>query len=590
MAPHREVMMKRHMRAIPAIIAAAMVCWGTSVKAETFLKLERPDLDDVKAAGFELTKAGKVDITAVGLNLKYRDDLNVYAWIINHDTREPVWVMEERHTDREKGSRLLRRAETTEKLDKGKYELYLFAGSFMFSNISIHGTGDFFEFLGDIFGSKHERDIEEYLDDCFVQLSSDDLAKSDIKFFDVTGDLPGALIRHNRLGDSEYIQSGFSLDKPMNIHIYSIFEFPSGDRAPVDYGWIINADTRDKVWELDRWNSEWAGGSRKNRKFDDDVELPKGNYLLYFVTDDSHSMDEFNANPPYDPFNWGITLLPGRNFDPSAFHTFEPAGKGQPLIDLTKARDNDFLQSAFRLNRETSLRIYAIGEYSYSDREFVDYGWIQNAASGKIVWEMTSNNTEYAGGAQKNRMFDGNVTLPKGEYIAYYMTDDSHSYRDWNDSPPFDPGAWGLAIYPGPNFKSDNFAKISKFDITKDSNILVKMVMVRDDERRRDKFTLDKQTRIHVYAIGEGDSDEMFDYGWIIDDRTGRSVWEMTWRNTEPAGGARKNRLFDDDITLDPGTYEVYYISDGSHAFNDWNAPRPRDPINWGITISKSER
>jgi hypothetical protein len=145
-------------------------------------------------------------------------------------------------------------------------------------------------------------------------------------------------------------------------------------------------------------------------------------------------------------------------------------------------------------------------------------------------------------------------------------------------------------IFPGNGFNSKNFSKLSKGDITKDSNILVKMVMVRDDERRRDKFTLNKQSRIHIYAIGEGNRDEMYDYGWIIDDRTNRAVWEMTWRNTEPAGGARKNRMYDDDILLDPGTYEVYYISDGSHSFNDWNASRPDDPVNWGITISIMDR
>jgi hypothetical protein len=372
----------------------------------------------------------------------------------------------------------------------------------------------------------------------------------------------------------------------MNLHIYAIFEFPSGDRTPVDYSWIINANTRGKVWEIDRWNSDWAGGSKKNRKFDNDVHLEKGDYILYFVTDDSHSYELFNANPPYDPLNWGITILAGKDFKRSAFHDFEPAGKGEPLVDFTGARDDDYYEQPFKLTRKTTLYIYAIGEYSYSNREFVDHGWIQDAATGKMIWEMTHRNTEHAGGARKNRMFDGSVTLPKGEYIAYYITDDSHSFRDWNDSPPFDPEAWGLAIYPGSDFKKGDFKKLSSADITVGSNILVKIVRVRDREKKREKFTLDKQTHIHIYAIGEGDSDEMYDYGWIIDDRTSQAIWEMTWRNTEHAGGAHKNRMFDDEIILDPGTYEVYYITDGSHSFNDWNAPKPRDPINWGITIS----
>jgi len=561
-----------------------------SAYSATLVEIKNPKFEDIIAKGFELKKAGDIDIEAVGINLKYRDDLNVYAWIIDHDTRELVWVMKERHTERLRGSKVLYKEETSQTLDEGEYELYLYSGSSLFSNISIRGTGDFFDFLGDVFGDGHDRDLEKYLDDCYVRLSSDQISGSDISLFDVTGDLPGAVIKYNKLEDSEYIQAGFSLDKTMKIHIYSVFEYPRDYKNPVDYGWIVNTATREKVWSIDRWNSDWAGGGRKNRIYNREIELEKGDYLLYFVTDDSHSYEYFNTNPPYDPLNWGITIMPGKGFSASDIQPFEPKGKGEALVDLTRARDEDFLEQAFKLKKDGALHLYAVGEYSYSDREFVDYGWIQNAATGEIVWEMTYKNTEHAGGARKNRLFDDRVELPKAEYIAYYITDDSHSYRDWNDSPPFDPGAWGLAIYACKDFNKDDLVKINKSDITKDSNILVKMVRARDNERFRDKFTLKEQTRIHIYAIGEGDRDEMYDYGWIIDDRSNRAVWEMTWRNTEPAGGARKNRLYDNDIVLDPGTYEIYYVTDGSHSFNDWNSPRPHDPINWGITISRTDR
>jgi hypothetical protein len=568
---------------------ALMLALNAISFADQLIILENPDLDDIQVIGFELDKPGRIEIEAVGLQLKYRDDLNVYAWIIDHETRDPVWVMKESRTDRVRGSKVLRKAKDTELFKKGKYELYLYSGSYMFANISIRGTRDFFSFLGDIFDSDRRREIEDYLDECYVKLSSDEIKTGDFRAFDVTGDLPGALLKFNKLGDDEYIKKGFTLDKPSKIRIYAVFEFPSGSRTPVDYGWIVNASTREKVWEIDRWNSDWAGGSRKNRQYDDEIELAEGDYILYFVTDDSHSYEAFNANAPYDPINWGITILPGKDFERSKFHLFDAPGKGEPLVDLTGVHDSRFLDQPFKLTKESVVHIYAIGEYSFSGREFADYGWIQDAATGKVAWEMDYRNTEHAGGARKNRMFDGNVTLPKGEYIAYYLTDDSHSYNDWNDSPPFDPAAWGLAIYPGADFDKNAFKILSRNDLTKGTDIMVKMVMVRDNEKKREKFTLTRQTRLHIYAIGEGARDEMYDYGWIIDDRTGRAVWEMTWRNTEPAGGARKNRMYNDEIILDPGTYEVYYISDGSHSFNDWNSPKPRDPINWGITISKAE-
>jgi len=37
--------------------------------------------------------------------------------------------------------------------------------------------------------------------------------------------------------------------------------------------------------------------------------------------------------------------------------------------------------------------------------------------------------------------------LPKGSYTLFYETDDSHSYRNWNDDPPRDPEMYGITIY-----------------------------------------------------------------------------------------------------------------------------------------------
>ena len=79
---------------------------------------------------------------------------------------------------------------------------------------------------------------------------------------------------------------------------------------------------------------------------------------------------------------------------------------------------------------------------------------------------------------------------------------------------------------------------------------------------------------MRIYALGEGSEGDMNDYGWIEDAKTGRIVWEMGYRMTDHAGGARKNRMFNGTILLQAGDYNVYYESDDSHAFNDWNASR----------------
>jgi hypothetical protein len=294
-------------------------------------------------------------------------------------------------------------------------------------------------------------------------------------------------------------------------------------------------------------------------------------------------------SPPNDPVYWGVTMFPGADFQASAFHLVDfTEERGKALIDFTKARDNDYFEKAFEMKADGEISVLAIGEYSDGNRYFVDYGWIEDARTGDVVWEMTKRNTEHAGGGEKNRMFDGPVQLEAGTYVAYYITDDSHSYRDWNTSRPYLAKSYGLSIFPGQDFQDDKFELIRDVSDLRDASTLAKITRVRDHERRRDRFTLDEETEVRIQALGEGQGRRMYDYGWIIDDETGRTVWEMTWRKTDHAGGADKNRECDDIITLDAGTYEVYFETDGSHSFGDWNASPPRHPKDWGIMVMKA--
>ena len=132
---------------------------------------------------------------------------------------------------------------------------------------------------------------------------------------------------------------------------------------------------------------------------------------------------------------------------------------------------------------------------------------------------------------------------------------------------------------------SDKSAKRVSPSKIKDEKIIAELTRVGDDEHLRHRFELDRETKIRIKAIGEGDWDEMYDYGWIVNEQTGRKVWRMRYSNTDHAGGAKKNRMVDTIITLEPGIYTVHYISDDSHSYNNWNLSAPYDEKNWGITL-----
>lgn len=131
---------------------------------------------------------------------------------------------------------------------------------------------------------------------------------------------------------------------------------------------------------------------------------------------------------------------------------------------------------------------------------------------------------------------------------------------------------------------SELYSKPMPADLVK-LPLVAQIVQVLDNEDKTVPFSLASSQEIRIFAIGEGQPGEMFDYGWIEDDK-GSRVWEMKEPQTTHAGGAGKNRIVDAQITLPAGNYKLRYKSDDSHAFDHWNSLPPN--INfWGIAVYK---
>ena len=115
--------------------------------------------------------------------------------------------------------------------------------------------------------------------------------------------------------------------------------------------------------------------------------------------------------------------------------------------------------------------------------------------------------------------------------------------------------------------------------------LVAQIAEVLDNEDKTVPFSLASSQGVRIFAIGEGQGGEMFDYGWIEDDK-GSRVWEMKEPQTTHAGGAGKNRKVDAQITLPAGNYKLRYKTDDSHAFDHWNS-LPPDINFWGIAVYK---
>jgi hypothetical protein len=116
--------------------------------------------------------------------------------------------------------------------------------------------------------------------------------------------------------------------------------------------------------------------------------------------------------------------------------------------------------------------------------------------------------------------------------------------------------------------------------------VIAQIVQVLDNEDKTVPFTLTGPQEVRIFAIGEGQASEMFDYGWIENTNAdkGAVVWRMEESKTTHAGGAGKNRKVDVVITLPAGNYRLRYKSDDSHSFDHWNS-MPPDINFWGIAV-----
>jgi hypothetical protein len=554
--------------------AFLLLCTVPAVAQETILtRIDQIRAREIEVAGFLLPADGQVAIEATAYRDGDREDDARFsnAWILDAQTRERVWELYDAKSERHDGH--LRKYTDEITLPAGRYEVYFATYRY--------GGDDFIGWMGEnVFDDDDDDDYRQAVRDFEIVVRGEGTALSEQDVLDYHESLKkGAVVAFTQLKENQYEKIGLTLERDMDLQIYAVGELKRGESY--DGSWIIDTRSREKVWEFDYMDSERAGGAKKNRVFKGSISLPKGEYAVFVATDDSHHYREWNSAPPTDPFFWGLTI---QTADPALAkyartHPYEDMPEKDVIVRLAKLGDDDFQQAGFALSRKTSVRIYAIGEGGR--REMHDYSRIINAVTREVVWEMDARETEHAGGATKNRVFDGVIELEAGKYLVSAVTDDSHSYRDWNASPPNDRESWGITVLA----VGDGAKNVAEYAEDSDQNVLVRLTRVGDNASEREFFTLKKSARVSIYALGEGRSGTMYDYAWIEEAKSGKVVWEMSYRMTRHAGGAKKNRVYDDVIDLNPGEYVVYFETDDSHSFKHWNDSPPPDALSWGVTI-----
>ena len=569
-------------------IAAGLAGWlaAGGARAAEIVRFSNLGDQDLESEAFRLTRPLTVHVTCEGAGDGDADEMYAYGWILDADSREVVWALSP-STARASGSRFSFDGDLP--LAAGDYLAYYAAyGSWRDQQrvIKIFGHK-----VGQIEIHSGRRRHRSRLASDRWGLNIETRSEGDeaaVQRLEARADRDRrAIVEIVGRRDNDFEQKAFSLPQRLQVTVYCQGEFDESDENMADYGWILDAETRKRVWEMGPDNFKHAGGAAKNKVSRETIALPAGSYVVSYTCDGSHSPEAWNAPPPYDPDLWGVTLWAGSELEALRVEPYRDDEAARTFVALLRQGDDAYAAQGFTLERRTKLRVYCLGEYDEGHESFADHGWIEEFAGHRQVWTMSADNVRPAGGARKNRLADDIVELPPGDYVARYTSDDSHSYRDWNQPPPHDPTHWGISIALVGRDADPRQVKL--FDAEERAETgrerLVRMVRVGDDRHVKHRFRLERPVRLRVLCLGEGLQQEMFDYGWIEDAGSGAVVWEMTARNSRHAGGARKNRIFDGVIRLERGEYVAHYLTDGSHAWGDWNDTPPPEPYLWGLTV-----
>jgi len=573
-----------------AIGLCALAALGFAADAHPATLLDWDDLEpgELRVSYLEVDRPVTIQISALATVGREDNELLAYPWILDSESRKTAWELDPLSgtrggQDRKKtGTRTIEVEKAPLKLEPGHYEVY-------FTTFGQKHWVDLTTWFGKMAKKREIRFGHLEQDPWELTLTCADLDAGAIHVGAAASPKFNPLARLADPAPNSSLRQPFALKGRCKLTVYGLGEYSEVDHSLADRAWIERAPDQDVVWEMTPQNTTLAGGAEKNRMFRGTIELEAGSYALCYASDSSHGPGDWNLNPPLDPAFWGVALFDGGGARAQFTTEVKDPRSVNLIVDLGKQPSSSFNMRGIRVKKTINVRILAVGEMDPGSSHFADYGWIEQARTHRTLWKLSSENSEEAGGAEKNRIGRAQIQLEPGDYLVCNWTDDSHAYDDWNASPPRDPDAWGIRVW-GVGDKFDP-KSVEPYDEDRDPKILAQLLGIGDDRHATERFTVKSPVKVKVIAVGEGTHGQMFDYGWIEqgEGAEGKTLWRMRYTDTVAAGGADKNRKEETELDLKPGNYVLHYVTDDSHSFQEWNQDPPDQPHLWGATVIRAD-
>ena len=235
------------------------------------------------------------------------------------------------------------------------------------------------------------------------------------------------------VGDYADLKKDFVLTSDENIIITSM-----GEGLPVwnmvDYGWL-ESNKGDTLWSnKDFYSTYHASGTRKNRMKIGMMKLKKGRYTLRYISDDSHSVQSYNQQPPRDSLNWGIVMY---SLDEKTFSRYEQILSkdnsttyldGEEVRVLTRASDNSIWAGTSSGMARIDPDTYEVVNFRHDDNNpntlsHDRINGIKEDLNGNIWIATTDGLTKYNRENKTFRIFREKEGLPSNQIRSMEMDD-----------------------------------------------------------------------------------------------------------------------------------------------------------------------
>jgi signal transduction histidine kinase/ligand-binding sensor domain-containing protein len=114
------------------------------------------------------------------------------------------------------------------------------------------------------------------------------------------------------------------------------------------------------------------------------------------------------------------------------------------IAKILEVTDKQNLTQTFEITKAGTYLIASVGEGNVTNMN--DFGFLQNSAKDTLWISNQFEKTNYAGGANKNRIEVERIELQPGTFELKYHSDDNHSFNAWNALQPDKTNLYGIVL------------------------------------------------------------------------------------------------------------------------------------------------